>query len=57
MPNLILFREWMLNILNIKPISIVIEEKESLELSSIQESAKKEFQKSFDRWQYQFYSN
>ena len=57
--NFLKFRKWMQDTLNIKPVSIEAlianETDESEEVNALVKKAKKKYQKTFDKWQYQFY--
>ena len=57
--NHVAFRAWMKKTLNIEPVSldglINDDEDESEEIEALQEKARKNIKKDFDKWQYQFY--
>ncbi len=60
-PRHLEFREWMKDTLNIEPLNldklINDEEEESEEIEKLQKKARKKLQKSFDKWQNQFYKS
>jgi len=60
-PNFLKFRKWMKETLAIEPVNIdkliANEADESDEVKKVVKDAKKKYQKSFDKWQYQFYKS
>jgi len=60
-PNHLTFRKWMKETLNIEPVNLdgLINDgkSESEEIEKLQKKARQKLQKSFDKWQYQFYPN
>ena len=60
-PNFLKFRKWMKEVLAIEPVDIECLKKgecdESEEVDKLVKKAQKKYKKSFDTWQYQFYSD
>ncbi len=55
-PNFLIFRKWMKDTLDVTPVKKWDDESSSV-VDKIIEKAQKKLNKSFDKWQYQFYPN